>query len=155
MGFRIERFSPFGEIDWDLAALLAMVNLSRSGAGVVRGVGSSCVLVDFLPKIDFHLRLLGAGACVCEWGTPLPLYLWNPCPVRVSQKGCGKILMSKKLDVKIFKTKDLGARDSVSLDRHCLDYDRAALGVGTRSDVTGGLWIFRWGDVGGLGLMRL
>jgi hypothetical protein len=44
--------------------------------------------------------------------------------------------MSKNLDIKIFRTKDLGRRDSVSRDRHCLDHDRAASMVGARLDVT-------------------
>jgi hypothetical protein len=48
--------------------------------------------------------------------------------------------MSKKLDIKIFKTKGLRLRDSVARGRHCLDHDRLAFRVGTRLDVTGGLW---------------
>jgi hypothetical protein len=30
MGIRIERFSPFGEIDWDFPSWLAKVNVSES-----------------------------------------------------------------------------------------------------------------------------
>jgi hypothetical protein len=45
-------------------------------------------------------------------------------------------LMSKNLDIKIFRTKDLGRHDSVSHDRHCLDHDRAIAMVDARLDVT-------------------
>jgi hypothetical protein len=69
------------------------------------------------------LRRVLKGECLrVPRGTPLPHHLWNPCPAGVSQRGCVKILMSKNLDIKIFRTKDLGRHDSVSRDRHCLDH---------------------------------
>ncbi|MGB6991528.1 MAG: hypothetical protein WBD89_20025, partial [Candidatus Sulfotelmatobacter sp.] len=45
-------------------------------------------------------------------------------------------MMSKNLDIKILRTKELGRRDSVARDRHCLDHDCSIAIVGTRSDVT-------------------
>jgi hypothetical protein len=41
--------------------------------------------------------------------SPLPLYLWKPCPARVSKNRCLKILSPKALDIKIQRTKDLMA----------------------------------------------
>ena len=39
--------------------------------------------------------------------SPLPLHLWNPCPARVSQNRCVKILIPKDLDIKILTANDL------------------------------------------------
>jgi len=48
--------------------------------------------------------------------------------------------MSKNLDIKIFRTKDLGRHDSVSHDRHCLDHDRAIAMVDARFGCHRALW---------------
>ncbi len=44
--------------------------------------------------------------------------------------------MSKSLDIKIRETKDLGAHQLASANRHGLDHDCASYGLWTRLDVT-------------------
>ena len=51
-----------------------------------------------------------------------------------------KSCFSKNLDTKILTTEDLGSRLLGSPNRHCLDYDRAELNCGARSDVTMKVW---------------
>jgi hypothetical protein len=55
--------------------------------------------------------------------------------IRISQN-----LVFKELRYKILVTNDLDRHDSISLDRHCLDHDRANSMACARSDVTMGLW---------------
>jgi hypothetical protein len=74
--------------------------------------------VDFQPKIKFggSSRIAGSAKSVC------------------------KILMSKSLEVKILRTRNLGRRCARSAHRLGLDHDYASLMGGARSDVTRGLW---------------
>lgn len=46
--------------------------------------------------------------------------------------------MAKKLDTKIFETKDLEAMILAFADCHCLSHDYASYGLCTRLDVTRG-----------------
>src|ERR1039458_1932360 len=50
--------------------------------------------------------------------------------------------MSKNLDTKIGKKKDLGRNELACANRHGLDHDRASDGLWTRLDVTICLWKF-------------
>ena len=99
--------------------------------------------MDFPAKIKFGERPVKKPAIGI--GADLAIFFISNPPGNLAgrgfrKSGSRKILLSKNLDLKILKPGHLGRRESISLDRHCLDHDYASSMAGTRSDVTRGLW---------------